>query len=89
MGIRIELKRLLFELLGFANDETEIPQRLPYGLRITPQLSAFSSLSENSYRMTTGTYIGWLGSNEVSPQTLRFLGDRKTSTPATHHEHKF
>ncbi len=26
---------------------------------------------------------GWLGSNEVSPQTLRFLGARKDSTPAT------
>ena len=27
--------------------------------------------------------FGWLGSNEVSPQTLRFLGARKDSTPAT------
>ena len=27
--------------------------------------------------------FGWLGSNEVSPQTLRILGARKTSTPAT------
>ena len=29
------------------------------------------------------TKSGWLGSNDVSPQTLRFLGARKTSTPAT------
>ncbi len=29
------------------------------------------------------TDSGWLGSNEVSPQTLQILGTRKTSTPAT------
>jgi hypothetical protein len=28
-------------------------------------------------------FVEWLGSNEVSPQTLRLLGARKTSTPAT------
>ena len=29
---------------------------------------------------------GWLGSNEVSPQTMHSLEARKASTPATHRE---
>ena len=48
-----------------------------------------SQTKQHEFINSFKTNSGWLGSNEVSPQTLRFLGARKASTPATHQKTGF
>jgi uncharacterized membrane protein len=52
-------------------------------IAVFPQKESDSTPSGTPSRSSFKSNSGWLGSNEVSPQTLRILGARKNSTPAT------